>query len=46
MELGMPETQNINKTFFEKYQRFKPDLKIDYTYYYHRGTVDKHFWGL
>jgi ABC-2 type transport system permease protein len=31
---GRPNQQNNNSAFFEEYQRFAPDLSIDYTYYY------------
>jgi ABC-2 type transport system permease protein len=32
--MGMPIEWNNNKSIFEKYTRFKPDIKISYVYYY------------
>ncbi|PUZ24375.1 ABC-2 type transport system permease protein [Chitinophaga costaii] len=32
--LGMPGGYKTNEKMFDQYIRFKPDLKIDYTYYY------------
>lgn len=33
--IGMPERLNEDKKLFERYLRFKPDIKLDYVYYYH-----------
>lgn len=34
---GMPEMRNWDFQHFEKYVRFKPEMKIKYVYYYHRA---------
>lgn len=34
---GMPSSRNWDFERFEKYVRFKPEMKIKYVYYYHRA---------
>lgn len=38
--VGLPKQWNSNKNIFEKYTRFKPDLKLKYVYYYDSSKSD------
>ncbi len=46
---GSPSAKNFDMDRFERYVRFKPDMEIDYVYYYGPGTsphYDKIYKGL
>jgi ABC-type transport system involved in multi-copper enzyme maturation, permease component len=36
--VGMPENINSDKKLFERYIRYKPDIKMDYVYYYDESS--------
>lgn len=46
---GAPSSKNYDMEHFERYVRFKPEMKINYVYYYGKGTsahYDKIYAGL
>jgi ABC-2 type transport system permease protein len=46
VEVGLPKSRNIDKNFFDRYQRFlKHDIEIDYTYYYDSVPADDLLYG-
>ncbi len=40
---GLPNFRNQDRDFFEQYQRFLPDLTIDYVYYYDTSKNERLF---
>lgn len=41
VDKGLPNNINVDKKLFQYYQRFKPDIKFDYVYYYTDTTHDE-----